>query len=295
MRPIPEVSIVVSSWNASDIIEEALDSIVQTAGNLAINVTAIDDASTDGGISKVAEKFKHDVRFSFVVNTVNIGQSALNIMLARSKAKYILTLDTDARLEPGALRTLFDFMERHPEAGAASAKLLNPDGSLQRYYRRILTPVLYIFNTSIGRIFDKYLFGLHYYKRYRYDGLDLAHNPELEQPPIACLIIRRAALAPDTYIFDPQFKLFMLDVDLPKRLYSRGYKVYLVSDAEVVHLKTASASKRGKAWLDRELDRSFMLYFKKHHPYLTPLIWLVHLADGWLRALLRIAGHEPSR
>lgn len=295
-KQIPDISIVVSSWNASDIIEEALDSIVATAGDLAVDVTVIDDASTDGGVGHIAEKFKHDARFSFVVNTVNVGQSALNIMLARSKTKYLLTLDTDARLKPGALQALFNFMESHPEAGAASGNLLNPDGSLQRYYRRILTPSLYFFTTPIGRVFDKYLFGLHYYKKYRYDDLDLTRTVELEQPPIACLIIRRAALAPDPYIFDPQFKLFMLDVDFPKRLYGRGYKVYFVAEAKVIHLKTASASKRGKKWLDAELHRSFILYFRKHHPYLAPLMWLVHLSDKWLRALLQsVVGREPMR
>ncbi|MFA6408169.1 MAG: glycosyltransferase [Candidatus Paceibacterota bacterium] len=290
----PDISIVVSNWNSSDILEEALDSIVSTGNDLNFDVTVIDDASTDGGIAEIAERFKDDDRFTFIVNKINVGQAALNIMLESTQAKYIVTLDSDARLKPGALQAMFAFMETHPEAGAVTANLLNPDGSTQFYYRRILTPSLYFFTTPIGRFFDKYFLGLRNMKQYHYDDLDLSHDPELEQPPIACLMLRHEALGP--YIFDPIFRLFMLDVDLSKRLYDHGYKVFLVSDAKVIHLKTVSASKRGKVWLDRELNRSFFLYLKKNYPYSTLAMWFVWMLDRVLRTiLLRTIGHEPMR
>lgn len=294
MKKNPDISIVVSNWNASDIMGEAFESIVATAGDLDFDVTVIDDASTDGGFAHVDEKFKNDPRFSFVRNEVNIGLSALNIMLERTKAKYIMTLDTDARLMPGALQALLAFMEMHPEAGAATANLRNPDGSTQFYYRRILTPSMYFFSTPMGRFIDKYFLGLRFMKWYHYDDLDVTRVSEFVQPPIACLILRRDAMGP--YILDPKLPLFMCDVDLCKRLYDSGYKVYLVPEAKVIHLKTASAVKRGKTWLDRELNRSFAIYFKKHYPRLYPLMLVVMYADRFIRAaMLRTIGREPMR
>lgn len=290
----PDISIVVSSWNSADIIGEALESIAATADDLNFDVTVIDDASTDGGLAAVNQKFKNDPRFSFVQNETNVGVAALNIMLERTKAKYIVTLDTDARLKPGALQALYAFMESHPEAGAVTANLRNPDDSAQLYYRRILTPASYFFSTPIGRFLDKYFLGLRNYKWAHYDGLDVNNDPELEQPPIACLMLRREAIGP--YIFDPIFRLFMLDVDLCKRIYDSGYKIYLVSAARVVHLKTASASKRGKAWLDRELNRSFFLYLEKNYPVSASVSWVVWLLDRALRSLLlHTIGREPLR
>lgn len=294
MKYIPNISIVVSSWNAADIIGDALESIVSTANDLNFDVTVIDDASTDGGCARVDAKFKNDPRFTFIRNDVNVGQSALNIMLERTEAKYIVTLDTDARLQVGALQAMFSFMETHPEAGAVTANLLNVDGSTQFYYRRILTPWLYFYTTPMGRLFDKYLFGLHYYKKYHYDDIDLSRVSELEQPPIACLMLRSEALG--SYIFDPDFRLFMIDVDFCKRMYDRGYKIYLVPEAKVIHLKTASASKRGKAWLDRDLNRSFLMYFRKRYPISYPLIFAVFYLDRLSRVfLMRIIGREPMR
>lgn len=287
----PDISIGVSSWNTSDIVEEALQSIVATAGDLHVDVTVIDDASTDGGLASVAEKFKNDHRFFFIRNDRNQGVPSGNVTLGRSKAPYIVTLDSDARLLPGALQRLYEFMEAHPEAGAVTANLINPDGSAQVYYRRILTPMRYLFTTVMGRFVDKYFLGLRNFNSYRYVGLDLAHDPEIEQTPTACLMLRREAIG--TYIFDPLFRIIMPDVDLCKRIRDNGYKIYLASAAKVVHLRSISINKKGKAGLVYELNRGALLYFKKHYPLWVPLLWTATMLDRFLRAvIMRMTGRD---
>src|SRR3989344_2520505 len=289
----PGISIGVSSWNTSDIIEEALDSIVATAGDLNIDVTVIDDASTDGGFAHIAEKFKNDQRFFFMKNEENLGVPALNAAFRRSQSKYIVTFDSDARLMPETLQILLAFMEKHPEAGGATANLLYADGSPQVYFRRTYTPSRYFFTTVLGRVVDKYFLGLRNFKEYHYADLDIARDSEVEQSPTACLMLRREALG--SYIFDPQFRVFMPDVDLAKRIYDNGYKIYLVSVAKAVHLKSASNSKRGKVWIDREVNSSSLLYFRKHYPLWFPLVWIAMLLDRALRSImLRTMGREPA-
>lgn len=286
-----DISIGVSNWNTSDILEEALQSIVATAGNLNVDVTVIDDASTDGDFASVAEKFKNDSRFIFIQNEKNVGVPSGNVTFGRSKSPYIVTLDSDARLLPGALQTLYEFMEAHSEAGAVTANLLNPDGSPQIYYRRTFTPAQYFFTTIMGRFIDKYFLGLRNFKWYRYDNLDITRNPELEQTPTACLMLRREAIGP--YIFDPVFRIIMPDVDLCKRIRDNGYKIYLVSAAKAVHLRSVSINKKGKAGLVREFNRSSVYYFKKHYPHWLPLIRIAMVLDRFLRsAVLRITGRE---
>mgnify|MGYP001586218875 FL=1 len=295
MKKSPDISILISSWNSADIIGEALESIVATANDVNFDVTIIDDASSDGGYTQVDKKFKNDPRFHFVQNEVNIGQAAtINMILERTKAKYIVTLDTDARLMPGALQALCAFMETHPKAAVATANLRNPDGSAQFYYRRILTPSMYFFSTPIGRFFDKYFLRLRNYKWYHCDDLDETRVADFVQPPIACLILRREALG--AYILDPMFPLYMCDVDLSKRMVDRGYKVYFVPEAKAIHLKTATVVKRGGTWINNELNRSFALYFKKHYPLLYPLMIVVMYLDRVTRTiLLHTIGREPMR
>ena len=291
MKETPDISIVVLNYNTSDLLEGALQSIVATAGDLRVDVTVIDNASTDGGFAQVSDVIKADPRFSFVPRDTNIGWAAINCMLER-KGRYILTLDPDAVLHPGALQTLLAFMDRMPTAGAATAKLLNSDGSPQLYYRRIMTPKMAFFTTLFGRIIDKYAFGLREYKRYRYDDLNLDLMTEVEQPAWPCLIWRREALG--EYIVDKEIPFYFVDVDMSKRVYERGYKIYLVPQATITHLKSASFGRTGDSWRRREYDRSILVYLRKHYPHASLVLFPALYLDRILRAVVRtVIGREP--
>ncbi|HEY4501187.1 MAG TPA: glycosyltransferase [Candidatus Paceibacterota bacterium] len=294
MKSAPDISIVVSCWNASDIVESALESIVATAGDVAVEVTIIDDASTDGGFAHVAEKFKSDTRFTFVKNETNVGISALNIMLERSRAKYILLLDSDARLLPGVLQALLAFMENTPNAGAATGNLHYPNGSLQNYYRRLMTPMRAFFTTVPGRFVDKYFLGLRNYNSYHYQDLDATRVFEIEQPPLSCLILRREALG--SRILDPDFSTLFIDVDLCRRIYDCGYKIYLVPDAKVTHIKSVDFSRRPRAARNLVFYTGLQSYFNKHYPASALLMSVIMLVDRVLRALMeRTIGRAPMR
>lgn len=294
MKDTLDVSIVVSNFNSSRLLNGALESVVATVGDISFEVFVIDDASTDGGLSLVDERYAQDGRFIFFQNEKNVGISALNVVREQARGTYFLTLDADARLHPGSLRALVDFMNTHPDAGGATGNLLNTDGSPQRYYRRLITPVLLFYTTLIGRFFDKYFFNLRYFKHYRYYDIDVSVTQEIEQPPIACLIFRREVAGGE--IMDPQMYLLSIDVDFCKRIYEKGFKIYLVAEAPVTHIKSVSFAKRESSWRRREYYGGLYLYFKKHYPQwlivLLPMLWL----DRVLRALLTpLFGREILR
>mgnify|MGYP001586350589 CR=1 FL=1 len=293
MKRIPDVSIIVPNYNSSDLINGALESIVATAGDVPFDVIVIDDASTDGGLALVDEKYKRDPRFIFVQTEKNIGYSAVNIAYDRMHGRYLMTMDTDARLWPGALQALVAFMDTHPNAGAATAHLHYPNGSTQNYNRRLMTPTFAFYTTVIGRFIDKYLLGLRYYKSYHYDDLDTSRVFEIEEPVTASLILRREALGP--YIIDPDLHIFV-DVDLCRRIYDRGYKVYLVPGANTTHFKSAAASKRPIAWTERKYYEGLQIYFEKHYPASAPLMAVVLWVDRVMRSfLIRTVGRAPMR
>ncbi len=286
-----DISIVVLNYNTSDLLNGALRSIVSTVGDLRVDVTVIDNASSDGGFSHVDTAYKSDARFRFVQNKENVGWATVNMML-ETTGRYILTLDPDATLHPGTLQALMAFMDSTPAAGAATAKLLNPDGSLQLYYRRIMTPLFFFFTTLIGRVIDKYLLELRYFNYYRYVDLDTDRAGEVEQPALPCLIWRREAVG--DCIIDPELAFQFTDVDMCKRVYNSGYKIYLVPEAVATHLKSTSYARRTSSWRRGGYNRSIKIYFWKHYPFFYPLFFVLFLIDQALRALLRYTtGREP--
>lgn len=293
MKSAPHVSIIVPNYNSSDLINGALESIVETAGDVPFDVMVIDDASTDGGFALVDEKYKNDPRFTFVQTEKNIGYSAVNIAYDRMHGRYLMTMDTDARLWPGALLALVTFMDTHPNAGAATAHLHYPNGSTQNYNRRLMTPTFAFYTTVIGRFIDKYLLGLRYYKSYHYDDLDTSRVFEIEEPVTASLILRREAIGP--YIIDPNLHIFV-DVDLCRRIYDRGYKVYLVPGANTTHFKSAAANKRPVAWTERKYYDGLQIYLKKHYPSSALLMSVVLWIDRMMRNfLIHTVGRAPMR
>ena len=61
----------------------------------------------------------------------NIGFSAGNNKgLPYAKGRYVLFLNPDTIVYPRTLSDMLAFMEKHPEVGAASCKLINKDGAL---------------------------------------------------------------------------------------------------------------------------------------------------------------------
>ena len=294
MGKSPTISIVVVNYNTSDLLSGALESIVSTVGDLHVDIVVIDNASTDGGFSRLDKKFERDPRFSFVQNQKNIGLTAMNIMLERTKGKYIVTLDPDARLHANALQLLVAFLETTPQAGAVTANLLNTNGSMQRYIRRLMTPTLCFFTTIIGRAIDKYLLGLHHYKWYHYDDVSLAQITEIEQPSVTCLMFRREVCGP--YIVDPDTLFYFTDVGLCKCIYNHDYKIYLVPEATATHLKSTSFKKANNTWREREYYRSLFVYLKKHYPASAPVMAVVLWLDRVMRAFLEhTIGHVPMR
>jgi len=293
MKDTPEISIIVSIYNSAELANEALESIAQYGGDVSWDCIVIDDASTDGGLVLIDEKYKQDPRFLFVQNEKNVGYSALNIAMDCMHGKYLMTLDTDAKLWPGTLRALVNFMDTHPEAGAATGNLHYPDGRIQNYYRRHMTPLVAFYTTVPGRFIDKYFLGLRHYNSYHYTDLDTTRVFEIEMAVVACLILRREALG--SRITDPAFRMF-IDVDLCRKIYDRGYKIYLVPNAKATHIKTVSFGKMNIKKFDQQYYDGLQLYLKKYFPASTPLMPLIFWVDRVLRDLLkRTVGRAPMR
>ncbi len=65
---------------------------------------------------------------------------ANNQAICHSRGRYVLLLNSDTVVHPGALQALVAFMDAHPQAGACGPRLLNGDGSLQPGCNPMLTP-----------------------------------------------------------------------------------------------------------------------------------------------------------
>lgn len=107
MNKTPSVSVVMSNYNGSKYLSEAVNSILRQSYR-DFEFIIIDDASTDGSI-KIIETFQ-DERIVFIQNPYNYGLAkSLNIGFSIAKGKYIVRMDSDdiSKLERLSLQVKF--------------------------------------------------------------------------------------------------------------------------------------------------------------------------------------------
>src|SRR5438128_2026976 len=121
------IDVVIVSYNTCEFLRSCLESLEK---GLVGRIVVVDNASTDGTREMVSTEFPQVL---ILANATNPGYgSAANQAIARCDSPYILLLNSDTRLEPGALQGLDAYLDRWPRAGIVGPLLHNPDGSVQR-------------------------------------------------------------------------------------------------------------------------------------------------------------------
>lgn len=124
-----DLDIIIAAYNAQNYIQKCLDSVLSQETEYKYRAIVIDDGSTDD-TGKILDSYK-DI---YLIHQENKGFSgARNTGLARASAEYIMFLDSDDELCPGAVQAL---MSRAKKTGAAivegSYSEIFPDGRVMR-------------------------------------------------------------------------------------------------------------------------------------------------------------------
>jgi GT2 family glycosyltransferase len=248
-----DLSVLIVSWNTRDLLARCLESL-RCQGPTCPEVFVVDNASADRTAQMVRKCFPW-VRL--IENCANQGFARGNNQgLTLSDARYALLLNPDTEVPSGTLRTLVSFMDSNPQAGAAGARLLNPNGTLQAWCSPAPTLA-----REVWRLF--HLDTLH--RRAQYD---MAHwndraPREVDMVPGTCLILRREALQ-EVGLLDEDYFIYSEEVDLCYRLRRRGWSIFWVPQAVVVH-HGGQSTRQVAASMFLQLYRSKVVYFRKNH------------------------------
>ncbi len=297
MSDVPLLSVVIVSWNVRDDLRECLQSLLGT-GDLGsgtgkqlseIEVIVVDNASIDGTAETVRREFP---QVKLIVNDENFGYTkANNIGIRQSRGKYILLLNPDTVVKPNALQALIECAEAHPDAGIIGAKLLNPDGSIQRSARSFPDIGAGLFrNTFLGRLFPNNPF----VRRYLLTDFSYDEVHEVDWVSGAAMLVRRE-LFERIGLLDERFWAYCEDVDLCWRAWQAGFKVLFCPNAVIVHKIGRSSDQRLVASLIQH-HKSMWLFYLKNYRRRYPLVLLPLIGLGILvrlvGALLRVFIHR---
>jgi GT2 family glycosyltransferase len=181
---------------------------------------------------------------------------ANNQAIQRCTGKYILLLNPDTLVSPGALQALADFLDQHPEAGAAGARLLNADGSLQ-----ISSHPRPTLSRELWRLF--HLDALLPYAEYPPTKWGTSQPQEVDVLMGACLLLSKEVVD-QVGSLDEDYFIYSEEVDLCYRIQHAGWRIHWVPQAEVVHLGGQS-TKQVPTEMFLNLYHSKIKYFRKHY------------------------------
>jgi hypothetical protein len=260
--PEIELSIVIPSWNTRALLAVCLQKLA-AADLPPAEIIVVDNGSVDGSADWVEHAHPEVV---LVRNEVNEGFArGCNQGMRLARGAHVLLLNTDTEVYPDALRRLGDFLAAHPEHGAVAPRLIHPDGRTQPTVMAFpnLRSVLW-FGTPLERWFPN----SRELRRYFCRDWDQESSRDVDQPPAACLLVRREVLE-RIGLFDEDLWLFFNDVDLSLRMARAGWRTHYLAEALVVHHVGASTSKFGR--FVSEYQKNRLHYYRKHHGRLAGL------------------------
>jgi N-acetylglucosaminyl-diphospho-decaprenol L-rhamnosyltransferase len=278
-----ELSFCVVNTEQRELLVRCLDAIAAEREALPYetDVLVLDNASQDG--SATAAK-RHTVAPEVVALNRRRGKGENDTaLLQRAKGRYALLLNEDSELCPGAVAALRDALEERPDAAAAGARLLRPDGRVQPSAWRFPTPT----TALVGALF------LH--KRFTVQSRG-ERTREVDWAQSAALLVRTEAARAIEW-FDPAFFVYSDEVDFCRRLRDAGWRTLYVPAAKAIHheqLSTGTVPERRIVELSRNRDR----YMRKHHS--APAAAAVRVLTAWAYAVRSLAaivlpGHDPRR
>lgn len=220
-----DVSIVIVAHNDERDLPVSVGSALAQRG-VAAETLVVDNDSRDGS-RRAARDAGEAVRLLELPENDGFA-AAMNLGIHESRGRYVLALNPDCRLEPDFAATLAARLDRRPDAGSASGRVLRGKGADLAPTGAIDSAGIY--RTVTGRHFDR-------------GSGEAANGRYLAEEEIfgssgAAGFYRREALESAkiaTGFFDADFFLYREDADLAWRLQNLGWKCLYVPEAVAYH------------------------------------------------------------
>jgi len=264
-KKTPDISVVILNYNTKELTRMCLQTLfASTLGTYTMEVIVCDNGSSDGSAAIIRNEFP---AVTFIDNKTNVGFAAGNNPGIRAaKGRYILLLNSDTEVPKGTVAAMIRFMDDHADAGAATCKLVLPDGRMDpACHRGFPTPwVALTYLTKLEKLFPKTRSFGEYHQGYK----DLSAVHEVDCIVGAFFMVRRAVID-DVGLLDEDYFMYGEDIDWCYRIRKKGWKIYFNPDVTTLHKKKQSGRsntlKKRRVTTEIYFHRYNWLFYKKNY------------------------------
>jgi GT2 family glycosyltransferase len=273
-----DVSAVVLSFNSRRYIETCVRSLRESYAQtgLAGEILVVENGSVDGSVDILQGLEKAPgAPLQVFYQAENTGTTrSRNRALRAARGRAILVLDSDAYMNPIALRGMLDYLGANPGVGLVAPKLTYPDGRFQLSVD--------VFPTVMRKL--QRLWGLRELER---------REPPAAAGPVdyaisACWMLDANAIAA-TGLLDERIFYSPEDVDYCIRVWLAGWQIHYLPSATVVHDAQEISRPKGLASINK-----FTIRHAKGLAYLFFKHGYVFSAQSLYRRIQRQAVPSPN-
>ncbi len=277
-----KVSVIIVNYNVKYFLEVCLHSVLRACERLDAEVIVVDNNSADGSVELVAANFP---TVKLIANTDNKGFSKANNQAVEiAQGEYVLFLNPDTVMPEDFLRTLTDYMDRHPEAGAVGPRLIDGKGVFAPDGKKSFPSLsVAIFKTmGINKLFPK----SPYFNKYYAVHVGERETAEVDVLSGCCMMVRKTAMEEAGGAFDEDYFMYCEDVDLSYRIQKAGYKNIYYPETTLIHYKGESTKKATLSYV-RIFNEALITFVKKHYSKQNATLFILFINIGiMLRAVM---------
>ncbi|EKD58632.1 MAG: Glycosyl transferase family 2 [uncultured bacterium] len=234
-----ELSIIVANYRNPEMLKVCLDSIIKHAKNISYELIVADSATQEDTEMMMRENFADMTFFSF---KDNVGfQAMVRKGIENSSGKYLLVLNGDIIVTENSIYEMLRFIQSDSSIGMVGPKLLNFNGSLQPSCFRFYKPWTIVYRRTIV---GKLPFAKKHLDWFLMNDYDHQTPKEVDWLMGSSLMITREAVE-KVGLMDPQYFMYMEDVDWCRRFWENGFKVFYYPLVSMHHYHGKGSAKGG--------------------------------------------------
>lgn len=226
-----KVAVILVNYNGRQYNMACIDSLLVQQGDFALRIIVVDNASKDGSMRLIQERYGTDTRIETVFLDDNYGFSyANNVGIRRAaswKADYFLLLNNDTEVEKDMLAQLLACAGRHPDSMIAP-KICYSD------HRDVIW--------SAGGAVSPVIRKVRHIGLYQKDTGQFEQEGQIAFATGCCLLLPGRVIEEAGYL-DERFFLYYEDTEYSFRLQKKGIPIYYCPKARLYH--KVGASSRG--------------------------------------------------
>ena len=270
---MPEISLILVSFNDWIHLEKCLQSLKGCLPELDLEIVVVDNNSTDGSPDLIKKNFP---KIKLICNKENLGFSkANNLGIRASAGEFVLFLNSDTIVNTQALTVLLEGMKRNPSIGAVGPALLSGQETYQVSFGKKVD--------FFSEFIQKGFFNFYYSKKIKSDR----KVREVGWLSAACLLVRRKALD-EAGGFDENYFLYFEDIDLCCQIRQEGWTLRFCPQAQIIHIggTSTSAVKNSSRYHYR---KSQIYFYRKHNSRLSQGLLKIYL---WINITISFLSNQ---